>query len=131
MPRKLTIQSNSRVLATDTTSIILTTLRDVGRVTNIPYLHSAAALALEILDIIQVKEFQLSNGSSNSYFKASQGNDNAFQRLGDDACNLVYTAILSTNSLSRASKLSQDLLDNLGELLKYGVTVYYMCDLLT
>ena len=47
-------QSSSVQTALDTTSLVLTTLRDAGRLTPIPYLQEAAALALGIVTTIQV-----------------------------------------------------------------------------
>ena len=60
--KQAVLQSSLQVLVTDTSGIILTTLRDISCITNIPYLYNAAVLALGILNIIQVKMFQLSNG---------------------------------------------------------------------
>ena len=44
-------------LATDTTGLVLATLRDAARLAAVPYLQDAAGLALGIVVVIQVIEF--------------------------------------------------------------------------
>jgi len=102
-------QANLRVLGRDVANIVLTTLRDAARISTIPYLSAAAALALGILDIIQ----------------GTQDNKDAFQRLADDACGLVYAAILYTKKAKdNATGISEDLLDHLRELQGYVIAAW-------
>lgn len=92
--------NNTVGLALDTTNVVLTTLKDAARLAPVPYLQEAANVAIGILDAIQ----------------GVRDNKDAFRRLADDACGLVYAAILCTNANSGTGMISRSLLDNLREL---------------
>jgi len=103
--RHLQHRSNSESVQTavDTATLVLTTLRDAGRLTYIPYLQEAAGLALGIVTTIQ----------------GARDNKDAFQRLANDACGLVYAIVLSMRSAPDHAEpnVSKEFLDNLRELV--------------
>lgn len=103
MPSKHHTDSSKENLLLDTSDFVLTVVRDAARLAPIPYLKDAAGLALGIVNVIQ----------------GVRGNKDAFRRLADDACGLVYAILCRHATAARtASGVSADLLDNLQELLK-------------
>ncbi|KAG6824789.1 hypothetical protein H0H92_005823 [Tricholoma furcatifolium] len=61
-------------LVLDTTSVIISALVNVAKISSLPYLQGAASFALNITECIQ----------------HVRSNKEAFKRLADDACALVY-----------------------------------------
>ncbi|KAF9458837.1 hypothetical protein BDZ94DRAFT_64939 [Collybia nuda] len=88
-------------LSLDTSNVILSTLRDVGRVTPVPYLYEAAQLTLGILSTVQ----------------AMKDCDEGFERLARDSCGLVYAvccrrpegAVISEEFSGHIDQLVRDL----------------------
>lgn len=57
--------------------------------------------------------------------KGAHDNKEAFQRLADDACGLVYAAILCTNRIGTTG-VSEDVLDSLRELQGYFIRQLFL-----
>ncbi|KAF8348425.1 hypothetical protein F5887DRAFT_859091, partial [Amanita rubescens] len=80
----------------DVSSIMFTTLRDVSKITPIPLLWAAAAMAVDIVDAVQ----------------KARRNKRGFKKLAEDSCELVYVVILA-----HKDDAPDDLIKNLQQLV--------------
>ena len=124
MPATFAKPPNAVGLGLDGANVVLTTLRDTARLTGVPYLRDAAGLAVGILEIIQVRELLLIAfrfaGVAELMFPSPlqnmRDNKDAYRRLAEAACGLVYAIIKHTNKEKNTSAISTELHKNLREL---------------
>ncbi|KAG6875953.1 hypothetical protein C0993_006596, partial [Termitomyces sp. T159_Od127] len=90
----------SEELALDTSNLILTTLVNAAKITNVPILQGAAASALNIVEIAQ----------------KVRSNKKAFKRLANDSCALVYI-VLRNDSKLQSNISIQESLASISDLL--------------
>ncbi|KAF8327667.1 hypothetical protein F5887DRAFT_1190034 [Amanita rubescens] len=90
----------------DVSSIMITTLRDVSKITPIPLLWAAAGIVVDIIDAVQ----------------KARRNKRGFKKLAEDSCELVYVVILAHNddAPDDLTKNLQQLVDTLTSIKRFA-----------
>ncbi|KAF8956487.1 hypothetical protein BDZ97DRAFT_1851737 [Flammula alnicola] len=78
-------QASTIDYAIETSAMVITTLRNVGTLSTVPFLSNAASIALQILTVVQ----------------ELRGNQDGYMDLARDACGLVYTVTVECEDLMK------------------------------